>query len=247
VIRHRMAKVCIITMMSMMSMTTMIYKYDDGNIYNDFFQSNSIQSQRLTKSIDLTTKHIDFIDNSDENPNRRLLDTFYLDLKRKSDPAIRNSFYNKLFDIDETSEGLFSPQKDFRKFSLPSPLNNNATSSTSSGAFANVRCFTSKFSESSMNKFNWTVRDDQGYEIKNSLFDSICSPLDEYKNDICLHFEENFVKSNDFATTYDELNEKFKRKLKEIGCESLFNSQSSTETVINTKICKKCGHDILRL
>lgn len=199
-----------------------------------------------------------------ENPNRRLLDTFYLDLKRKSDPAIRNSFYNKLFDIDETSEGLNSPQKDFRKFSLPLTFNSGdsnggsnedmqISSNSSTSAFVHVpsgRTFTSsKFTES-LNKFKWTVRDEQGYEIKNSLFDSICSPLDDYKTDLCLHFEENFVKSTvDFAATYDELNEKFKRKLKEIGCEALFNSQSqsSTETVINTKICKKCGHDILRL
>lgn len=207
-----------------------------------------------------TPNKLQLFEGLEDNSNqRRLLDTFYLDLKRKSDPAIRNSFYNKLFDIDETSEGLISPQKDFRKFSLPLKFNNSdsqdmqISSTSSTSAFVHVpsgRNFTSSKFRESLEKFKWTVRDEQGYEIKNSLFDSICSPLDDYKTDLCLHFEENFVKSNvDFATTYDELNEKFKRKLKEIGCEALFNSQSqsSTETVINSKICKKCGHDILRL
>lgn len=101
-------------------------------------------------------------------------------------------------------------------------------------------------------KFKWTVNDEDGQEIKNSLFDSLSSPIEDFIDEQCLHFEENFVKHNDsqanFIDNFDELNEKFSRISEECDkSKSFFRSQSSTDSVFGSKICKKCGHDITRL
>lgn len=226
-------------------------------------QSDSIEINNANKAneqakltVNPKTDQLNF--NTEENEaHRRLLDSFYLDLKRKSsDPAIRTSHYKPLVDIDETSEGLTSPPKDFRKHSLPLSLDGlqkTSISSPPSGAFArypNGKNFTpTKHHQSSSSRpFQWTVNDEHGCEVKNFLFDSITTPVDESPSkSFCLHFEENFVRPHETqpATTYDELNEKFKRKLKELGGTSIFTSQSSDNNVLNaTRICKKCGHDI---
>lgn len=74
------------------------------------------------------------------------------------------------------------------------------------------------------------------------------SPMESFIDEQCLHFEENFANLEGFLEAklddFDQLNEKFNEKLQA----SSFESQRSTETDIsNFRICKKCGHDILRL
>jgi hypothetical protein len=160
-----------------------------------------------------------------------------------------------MFDMSDTSQRLSPPQRDFRKYSLPlsmrfrqeSPVPNAFSHMSAWRSFTNGK--KTKLQDKPL-KFKWTVNDEDGQEIKNSLFDSLSSPVEDFIDEECLHFEENFVKiPSDFVDNFDQLNEKFLRKLQEIdGNESFFRSQSSTDTIINTeKICKKCGHDILRL
>lgn len=60
----------------------------------------------------------------------------------------------------------------------------------------------------------------------------------------CLHFEENFV-NLDALDNFDQLNERFSKKVGDCG---VIGSQDSPDKVINNDtICRKCGHDILRL
>lgn len=101
-------------------------------------------------------------------------------------------------------------------------------------------------------KFNWTVNDEDGQEIKNSLFDSLSSPMDDFIDDQCLHFEENFVNFKEFDANlldnFDQLNDKFLKKIEDSDDESFFEVESTSKsTIVNEKICKKCGHDILKL
>lgn len=188
----------------------------------------------------------------------------YLPLKRQSDPtpstATRYSFYNKLFDMNDNSQRLSPPQKDFRKYSLPLSMRFRQESPvpSMSNAFKNVSTWQSYKNKANSKKtklqdnspkFKWTINDEDGQEIKNSLFDSLSSPNEDFQ---CLHFEENFVKLHEHESNiidnFDQLNEKFLRKLRE--CEqneSFLRSQSSTESVIDSRICKNCGHDITRL
>jgi hypothetical protein len=191
---------------------------------------------------------------------KRRCSDFYSNLlpeKRQSDPAIRFSFYNKWFDtLNDNMQELSSPMQDFRKFSLPLSMNQPSMSSSSSNAFHDVSSWRSynssngrKATKNSSSKFSWTVNDEEGHEIKNSLFDTL-SPMEDFIDEQCLHFEENFVNIERFdpsqMNNFDDLNDKIAKKWKEYENEIFFQSQSSTETVIE-KICKKCGHDILRL
>ena len=174
------------------------------------------------------------------------------------DSAIRFSFYNKLFDMSDKPTRLSPPQRDFRKYSLPLSMRFRQESPvpSMSNAFNNAtpwRSFTNGKKTKLQDKplrFKWTVNDEDGQEIKNSLFDSLSSPTENLIGEQCLHFEENFVKpSCSYFDNFDQLNEKFLKKLQECdGNESFFGSQLTTETVMNTEmICKNCGHDIMRL
>lgn len=82
-------------------------------------------------------------------------------------------------------------------------------------------------------KFLWTVNDEIDKDTSN-----LTSSLEDFIDEECLHFEENFVNVEDFGAKFFE---SFDRKFTD---ESFCKSQTSTENVI---ICKKCGHDILRL
>lgn len=155
---------------------------------------------------------------------------------------------------------LSPPQRDFRKYSLPltsvHDLPAPSLTSPTSGAFANVLAW------SSLNKIygkkathqdapiKWTVNDEEGHEIRSSSFDSL-SPMEDFIDEQCLHFEENFVNLHSldsFLDDFDRFNERFSQKLRDTDDDSCFLRQSSTDTVINNaSICKKCGHDILKL
>lgn len=76
--------------------------------------------------------------------------------------------------------------------------------------------------------------------------------MEDFIDEQCLHFEENFVNLDKFEASlldnFDQLNERFLRKIQELEDENFLQSQMSTETVIAADtICKKCGHDILKL
>ncbi|CAO1398756.1 unnamed protein product [Diamesa serratosioi] len=183
--------------------------------------------------------------------------------KRQSDPAIRFSFYNRMFDMKDK---LSPPQRDFRKYSLPTLSSSSVSALQSisqmkpSRSKQQLSSFNEKLTWKSFNnnnygikttkkskqiKFNLCVNDEEGQEIKSS-FDSL-SLIDEYIDDQCLHFEENFINldkiENTIQDNFDQLNEKFKRKCLELDG-SPFKSQDSNESC---HICKKCGHDILKL
>ena len=181
---------------------------------------------------------------------KRCPDAFsnYLLEKRQSDPspaAIRFSFYNKWFDVNDSSQRLLSPEKDFRKFSLPTSLTSLHDQPISSLTLQPKRNFnkahgkriTRSRSQETQIKFHWTVNDEAGHEIKSPL-----SPMEDFIDEQCLHFEENFVNIDDFeASFFDSFDRKFDD-------ESFIQRQFSTEsTSSNDRICKKCGHDILRL
>lgn len=90
-------------------------------------------------------------------------------------------------------------------------------------------------------KFLWTVNDEIDKDTSNLTKISSTledNPLEDFIDEQCLHFEENFVNVEDFGAKFFE---SFDRKFTD---ESFCKSQTSTENVI---ICKKCGHDILRL
>lgn len=93
-------------------------------------------------------------------------------------------------------------------------------------------------------KFRMTVNDVNGREVNKSAFDSD-SPVDNFIDEQCLHFEENFVNTDQFDANilhdFDQLNERFDKKLQE--SEIFIESQPSIEPLI----CEKCGHNILRL
>lgn len=78
------------------------------------------------------------------------------------------------------------------------------------------------------------------------------SPMEDFIDDQCLHFEENFVKIDDLeAKFFEGFDEKFYKKLGDYEVDDdVFHSltQASTETLVSSGlICRKCGHDILKL
>lgn len=185
--------------------------------------------------------------------------------KRQSDPAIRFSFYNRMFDMKDK---LSPPQRDYRKYSLPT-MSSSSSSITALQSISQIKPPRSKEQLSSFNekltwktfnnnnygikttkkskkiKFNFRVNNEEGQEVKSS-FDSL-SLMDEYIDDQCLHFKENFINIDKLEKTiqdnFEQLNEKFQRKCLELD-ESPFKRQESYESC---HICKKCGHDILKL
>lgn len=179
----------------------------------------------------------------------------YMPEKRQSDPnpAIRFSFYNRLFDMSDNTQCLLSPEKDFRKFSLPSsmtslhdyPISSMASSSMWNFNKANGRRTTQSRSKDPPFKFRCTVNDEVELEKRNSLFDF--SPMEDFIDEQCLHFEENFVNLEDFEINFESTF--FEKKFSEDFDGGVSpQSQMNTEVVMNKDTtCKKCGHDILRL
>lgn len=159
----------------------------------------------------------------------------YFNEKRQSEPAIRFSFYNKLFDIDGSRmQRLASPEKDYRKYSLPLSMTSSLPecpisslmSPTSSCKFAvDVPTWRSfhetgkKKSTHNEAKFQVTINDVDGHEIQESSIE-IVSPMDEEN---CLFYEEC---QNRFENNFiDDVEEKKN----------------------NRQVCKKCGHLTLKL
>lgn len=161
----------------------------------------------------------------------------YLSEKRQSEPAIRFSFYNKLFDIDGSRmQRLTSPPKDYRKYSLPLSMTSSLPcpisslmSPTSSCQFAvdvpTWRSFHNAGKKKSAHKdakFQLTINDEDGQEIPNSSFE-VVSPMDDDEN--CLFYEEC---QNRFENNFIDDNDKARGEN-------------------NREVCKKCGHLTLKL
>lgn len=161
---------------------------------------------------------------------KHCMDTYannYFSEKRQSEPAIRFSFYNKLFDIDNSRvhQRLTSPQKDYRKNSLPLSMTSSQPecpilSLMSPTSFFGVDVPTWRsFTDSRQNdaKFQMTINDEDGREIQNSSIE-IVSPMDD----------ENIL-------FYDECQNRFENNFVDDGNEN------------NREVCKKCGHLTIKI
>lgn len=148
---------------------------------------------------------------------------------------------------------LSPPQKDFRKYSLPLSTTSHwdrpelSLTKTNPNAIESVAAWQTispnigmKTTEQQDFKINWTVNDEDGQEITNSLFDSVFSSLEETVDNQDLGFEDNFSISRE-ADDFDQLNERFLRKLHELDDENV------SKVIREQFICKKCGHDITEL
>lgn len=147
--------------------------------------------------------------------------------------------------MSEKSELLSPPQKDFRKFSLP-------LSMTSAEAFpASSLSSQTWWSFTKANGTKTPKKKDNRSKFQLSIDDEVAShslsPIKDFIDEQCLHFEENFVKVDDFeANFFKGFNEKFNKLNDDFVFRSL--TQASTETLVsNGLICRKCGHDILKL
>lgn len=148
-----------------------------------------------------------------------------------------------MFDVNAGSPLLSPPQKDFRKFSLPLmtssqdlPFSSVLSPPWKSTSMAN--CIKTTQRKNVAPVFRCTVNDEVGDSKR------LISPMESFIDEQCLHFEENFV-NLDALDNFDQLNERFLRKTGDCG---LIGSQDSPDKVISSDtICRKCGHDILRL
>ncbi|KAG5683156.1 hypothetical protein PVAND_012454 [Polypedilum vanderplanki] len=165
----------------------------------------------------------------------------YLSDKRQSEPAIRFSFYNKLFDIDGTSR--ISPTKDYRKFSLPLAM----TSSTLEQPISSViepswKSFQNPIKKPQQTqqrvKFHMIINNESGEKIHSgSSFESPSFDVDIDDKSL-FNDGENSLKGNEFENNFSDENF-IKRKY-------FNNSDDNDESNLKNlrKICKKCGHDI---
>ncbi|CRL04000.1 CLUMA_CG017118, isoform A [Clunio marinus] len=186
--------------------------------------------------------------------------------KRQSDPSSANSikfsFYNKLFDMNESKQRLSPPCKDFKKFSLPlsmtclNDLSLPCLTSPTSGPFSDATRWrhnskingnqTTNLHDTSI-KLKIKVEDENRLEMKNHSFNS---SVEEFIDDQCLHFEENFNKLGEFDTKLSDTayDENFSKKWRELGEKSSLQSQSNTCSFdMENKVCNICGHDVLKL
>ena len=167
--------------------------------------------------------------------------------KRQSEPAIRFSFYNKLFDIEERSQQL-TPMKDFRKYSLPLSMGSSCSETSILSSFISSS-YTSpshhgsakKCRKELIPKIKLTINNNDSNELSSSSFESI-SPIDGYFSDSSclihsLNQEVRIKTENRFSDDFDKImNDKQK----------LLNFSSKREGSVDDieikKVCKKCGH-----
>jgi len=163
--------------------------------------------------------------------------------KRQSEPAIRFSFYNKLFDIEGRA-----PLKDFRKYSLPLTMEASFSESSILSSFISSS-YTSpdhhgvakKCRKELNSKIKLTINDNERNELSSSSFESI-SPFDGYFSDnSCLihsHNKQVRIKiENRFSDDFDNV---MNDKQKSLNFSS--KREGSVDDVETKKICKKCGH-----
>jgi hypothetical protein len=217
----------------------------------------SLSFQSSLNSID-ENKTIENSYNFAFEAKKRCSDAFLTALpeKRLSDPnpAIRFSFVNRLFDMSDGVQLLSPPPKDFRKFSLPLSMSSDPASSLTSPPWRSFNRASGKRTTRQRDtalKFQWSVSDDAGKEVK-PRWSNPPSPIEDFLDEQCLHFEENFVRLDDIEAKllndFDLFNEKFDKKSQTSTDERSIKWQASSESGIsNDFICRKCGHNILKL
>lgn len=141
-----------------------------------------------------------------------------------------------MFGTNEQSELLSPPQKDFRNFSLPGE--SFPVSSPSSPTWR------------SFNDIKTARKKDNPLKFLDETAGNPLSPIEDFIDEQCLHFEENFVKIGDFESKFFEgFANKNIKKLEDYD-DDVFRSltHESKETLVGSGlICRKCGHDILKL
>lgn len=191
---------------------------------------NSIDENKTIKEFN------DFTFTKQQHPDLQSDDFLYE--KRQSEPAIRFSFYNKLFDFEGRTQRLLPPPKDYRKYSLPLSMFSSqpecpiSSLMSPSCKFAvdvpTWRSFNTCFTKSNHCdvKFKLTINDEDGQEIKNSSFETM-SPADDYSDEHCLFNEENSMKrKNQFENNFID---------------------NDDDSLNSEKICHKCGHAKLKI
>lgn len=188
------------------------------------------------------TEFNDFAFTSQQHPDIFQSSDDFLYEKRQSEPAIRFSFYNKLFDFEGgRTQRLLPPPRDFRKYSLPLSMYSSQPECPISSLMSPSckfavdvptwrsfnTCFLPKSNQCDV-KFKLTINDEDGQEIKNSSFETM-TPMDDYDEENCLFYEENSMKrKNQFENNF-------------IDDDDSLNSDKNEK-----KICHKCGHAKLK-
>ena len=170
--------------------------------------------------------------------------------KRQSEPAIRFSFYNKLFDIEESSQPL-SPLKDFRKYSLPLTMESSCSEQSILPTFISSS-YTSpmlhgsakkcrKAVNSKNNKIKLTINENDQNELSSSSLESI-SPIDGYLSDnsSLIHSHNQQIRTKIENRFSDDFENVMCDKQKQLNFSS--KREGSVDDVETKKICKKCGH-----
>lgn len=186
-----------------------------------------------------------------EKRHSDLYSNFLMD-KRQSEPAIRFSFYNKLFDIEERSQQI-SPPKDYRKYSLPlsmasssseqsilsSFISSSYTSPTLRGGLKKPKApFNTKNS-----KVKLTINNNEQNELSSSSsFESI-SPIDGYFSD-----NSSLIHKENHTAVIKKIENRFSDEFEHYSCDKQkqlnlsSKREGSVDDVETKKICKKCGH-----
>lgn len=167
--------------------------------------------------------------------------------KRQSEPAIRFSFYNKLFEIEERSQQL-APLKDFRKYSLPLTMGSSCSEASILSSFISSS-YTSpahhgaakKCRKGQNSKIKLTINDNEQNELSSSSFESI-SPIDGYfsDNSCLIHSHNQQVRIKNENRFSDDFESVMGDKQKLLNFSS--KREGSVDDVETKKICKKCGH-----
>ncbi|KAG5666316.1 hypothetical protein PVAND_017815 [Polypedilum vanderplanki] len=210
----------------------------------NYSNNNTITSNSFQSSLNIIDENKSIDEFNDFNFTKKsCTEDFsnYLSDKRQSEPAIRFSFYNKLFDIDGTSR--ISPTKDYRKFSLPLAM----TSSTLEQPISSVnepswKSFQNPIKKPQQTqqrvKFHMIINNESGEKIHSgSSFESPSFNVDIDDKSL-FNDGENSLKGNEFENNFSDENF-IKRKY-------FNNSDDNDESNLKNlrKICKKCGHDI---
>lgn len=179
----------------------------------------------------------------------------YLSNKRQSEPAIRFSFYNKIFDIDETSSLLsVSPTKDYRKYSLPLtmsspsleyPISSHLHLSPDEPTWKSFRNSRKSQQQQHHDRFRMTVTNETGdKEFSGSSFESPIGDNNDIDDKFRLYSAENILTRNEFENNFTDgienfLSDKKRHFISHFGADTADKKDENIK-----KICKKCGHDI---
>jgi hypothetical protein len=175
----------------------------------------------------------------------------YLSGKRQSEPAIRFSFYNKIFDIDAGGAlSRLSPTKDYRKYSLPLAMTSPPLEQPISSLMSLNEPTWNNFqqprkSQQQHVKFRMTVNNETGDKILSGS--SFESPIeDDYIDDNCVFYEsDNSLMGNEFENNFiDSFTPGASSDKRKCFKHNDDDDDGDGNREDFERICKKCGHDI---